>query len=115
MAYAARELEGRQVYVTSFPEPDFKVRVTREGGGLPTWGRGGRELYFWHRNTRHAVPMEPGEEARPGTPVPLYTLETQQAGKDVMQDGERFLVTRGDPGSERRLRLLLNWTALLER
>jgi Tol biopolymer transport system component len=115
MAYAARELEGPQVYVTSFPEPNFKVRVTPEGGGLPTWGRGGRELYYWHRNTRYAVPMEPGEEARPGTPVPLYTLETQQAGKDVMQDGERFLVTRGDPGSERRLRLLLNWTALLER
>ncbi len=114
IAYSMKEPSSLQIYVTSFPRPGLKVRVTRDGGALPRWGRGGRELYYLASRALHAVPMRPGEEPRPGNPTRLFALDALPSGGAVMQDGDRFLVAV-DRRPGRRVRLVLNWTALVER
>ena len=46
IAYTSNESGRFEVYVTSFPGPGAKLRVSLDGGTQPRWGADGRELYF---------------------------------------------------------------------
>jgi hypothetical protein len=60
-----------------------------------------------------AVPMTLGAELEPGTPQPLLTLPEGTTGGDITADGERILVSAG-PDTQRDIRVILNWPALLK-
>jgi len=121
LAYASFETGRPEIYVQSFPRPGRKVRVSLDGGDYPLWTRGGKELLYSRSqaiyspgHTIVSVPVEEGEEFRPGPPHPLFTLPTGFTGVDTVADGERFLVstvTNSRPGD---IRLVLNWEALLK-
>jgi dipeptidyl aminopeptidase/acylaminoacyl peptidase len=117
LAYSSDETGGSEVYVQSFPRPGGKVRVSPDGGDLPFWAKGGRELIYLRGQTMVSVPVEAGQGFRPGPPHPLFNLPTGWTGQglDIVADGERFLVSTPAETRPRDIRLILNWRALLER
>jgi serine/threonine protein kinase len=115
LAYVSNESGASEIYVQSFPEPGHKVRVSSDGGGLPSWSRGGKELIYGRGNTLMSVPIEAGDELRPGTPRPLFTLPDGVTGGDWTADGERILVSVAAEAPRREIRLFVNWMAAIPR
>jgi Tol biopolymer transport system component len=115
LAYSSDETGRYEVYVQSFPRPGHKVRVSLDGGDLPVWVKGGRELLYFRGQTVVSVQVEAGEEIQPGSPRPLFNLPTGVTGLDVVADGERFLTSTATETRPRDIRIVLNWQALLKR
>jgi eukaryotic-like serine/threonine-protein kinase len=116
IAYESDESGDAEVYVQSFPKPGHKVRVSSDGGVVPIWTRGGKELLYVTRDRDLvAVPIEAGTECRPGAPRKLFTGSGLVTGGDVTADGERFLVSKAAEAPHREIRLFIDWTAALEK
>jgi serine/threonine-protein kinase len=99
VAYVSTEAGLPNVYVTTFPRPSERIRVSAEGGGGPVWARSGRELFFRLRGQVFAVQVTPGARLSVGKPQLLF--ETQllqspifQADYDVAPDGQKFVMIR---------------------
>jgi dipeptidyl aminopeptidase/acylaminoacyl peptidase len=117
LAYFSNETGRAEVYVQSFPRPGRKVRVSPDGGDLPMWAKRGRELIYsgvGPPKTIMSVPVEAGEEFRPGPPLPLFALPAGVTGLDVVADGERFLASMATEARPRDIQIILNWQALLK-
>jgi eukaryotic-like serine/threonine-protein kinase len=94
LAYRSDESGSNEIYVTSFPTPTAKSKISTGGGSWPVWSRDGRELYFVGSDRRlRAVPVKSvGEKFEAGVPVPLFEVRLSNNGRyDVSKDG-RFLV-----------------------
>jgi Tol biopolymer transport system component/tRNA A-37 threonylcarbamoyl transferase component Bud32 len=115
LAYDSNETGQAEIYVQSFPQPGRKVRVSPDGGNTPEWAHSGKELLYYRGGTVIAVPVAPGEDFRPGTPRPLFTIPGGTTAADVVADGDRFLVSVATEVQARDIRLILNWQALLKR
>jgi Tol biopolymer transport system component len=115
LVYDSNETGGFEIYVQSFPKPGHKVRVSSDGGVAPNWSRAGKELLYLNAGTMMSVPVEAGDEFRPGTPKPLFKLAEGGAGGDLTADGERFLISAAAETPHREIQLFLNWTAGLPR
>jgi Tol biopolymer transport system component len=114
IAYTSDESGSPEIYVQSFPRPGHKVRVSSDGGDLPIWSRGGKELLYVARaGGLMSVPIEAGAEFRPGAPRPLFTGSDLVTGGDVTADGERFLLSEAAEAPRREIGLFVNWTAVL--
>jgi serine/threonine protein kinase len=114
LAYGCIETGRPEVYVQSFPRPGRKVRVSLDGGDSPMWAKGGQELLYSRGQTVMSVPVETGQEFRPGSPHRLFNLATGVTGLDVVADGERFLTSTATETRPRDIRIVLNWKALLK-
>jgi hypothetical protein len=91
-------IRSAAVYVTAFPEPGAKWRVSPDTGSYPVWSRDGRELFYVAAGgLLMAVPIRPGPSFDSGTPVALFKPNAVIRGVgggtfyDVAKDG-RFLV-----------------------
>jgi hypothetical protein len=87
--------------------------VSLDGGDYPLWSKEGKELLYSRGQTVMSVPVEAGEEFRPGSPHPLFTLPGVTTGLDVVADGDRFLVSTATETHPQDIRIILNWEALL--
>jgi eukaryotic-like serine/threonine-protein kinase len=101
LAYTSDESGAFEVYVVSFPVPDQKLKVSRDGGGQPRWRGDGRELYYRGAEARiMVVDMTVGTRIGAGVPRPLLAPTVNNAmTRDpirhqlaVTPDGEQFLV-----------------------
>jgi serine/threonine protein kinase/Tol biopolymer transport system component len=121
VAYRSDESGRTEVYITTFPTPGEKIRVSTNGGDWPRWRGDGRELFYVEaRNSIMAVPVG----LRDGkliaeSPHPLFKTSVSLFAADpydVMPDGKRFLVSTGwiTSGST-TLTLVTNWSGLVER
>ncbi len=76
-AYTSSESGRIEVYVTSFPRPGKKWRVSMEGGIAADWQSDGRRLYYCGGDefrTVFAVDIDTrGGEVRLGSPKPLFS------------------------------------------
>jgi Tol biopolymer transport system component len=115
LAYDSNESGGVEVYVQSFPKSGHKVRVSSDGGFAPAWSRAGKELLYFSGDTMMSVPIEAGDDLRPGPPRPLLKLSAGVTGGDGTADGERFLESAAAEAPHREIRLLINWAAALPR
>jgi Tol biopolymer transport system component len=118
IAYSAPEAGRSEVFVTSFPEPGERVRVSVSGGSTPRWKRDGRELYFVSAaNEMVATGIDLGPSVRVGASRPLFRMSP--AGwqdYDVTADGQRFLVVANMPAPDAdAISVTVNWTSLLRR
>jgi eukaryotic-like serine/threonine-protein kinase len=118
IAYCFPESDRSEVFLTSFPEPGERVRVSASGGSLPRWKRDGRELYFVSAgNEMIATPVLLGSSAQVGASRPLFRVGS--AGwqdYDVTADGERFLVIENLPAPDAdAIVVTTNWSSLLRR
>ena len=50
VAYSSNVSGVMEVYLSTFPEHGRRWQVSRDGGMLPLWGPGGRELFTWTRS-----------------------------------------------------------------
>ncbi|MCU1328872.1 MAG: serine/threonine protein kinase [Bryobacterales bacterium] len=114
IAFYSNESGRNEVYVTPFPGPGARHRVSSAGGTYPVWRRDGKELFYVSADNRVAsasVEMKGGTlqvgnvEALSG---PLSGLNQF----DVSANGQRFLAIlppEGDSGEP--LTVVLNWAA----
>ena len=121
LAYSSNESGQRGVYVTRFPEGGGKWLVSTSGGDFPVWSRDGRELFYRAPDRKFmAVPIAPGANFAPGSPVPLFEAPAAVSPLgigtfyDVAPDG-RFLINlfverRSPPAT-----VVLNWRASIPR
>jgi eukaryotic-like serine/threonine-protein kinase len=108
MAYVTREPGDYNVYVTSFPEPGERHRISPKGGAHVRWSRDGRELYYrtlGERRKLMAVAADTrGRQPRFGAPRPLFddtfllAIPYAPADYDVAPDG-RFVFVEDPPES----------------
>ena len=118
MAYTSNEAGRIGVYVTSFPEPSGKWMLSTDGGNFPVWRRDGRELFYRRPDGMlMAVPIAPGNDFAPGTPIPLFQPRAQLGGLgvgtfyDVAPDG-RFLINIFVERTSPPATVVLNWRAV---
>lgn len=65
VAYTSSESGQDEVYVDSYPQPGYRIKVSRGGGVNPAWRSDGRELYYWRGDAFIAVPIDGSQGGRP--------------------------------------------------
>jgi len=97
LAYVSDESGRFEVYVTSFPALDQKLKVTDEGGGRPRWRRDSKEIFFIKlQSPIMAVDFMPGPKINAGIPHQLFAPNAPGGAVptvhrwDVSADGQRF-------------------------
>ena len=118
VAFTSDEGGAPAIYVTTFPVPGRRVRISPQEGELAWWGGGGKELFFQAGTTIMSVPIAPADEAsnaiafRTATPRALFALPPGTGFWMPSDDGQRFLVnvpvTNGTPAP---IQVVLNWDA----
>jgi Tol biopolymer transport system component len=110
LAYVSDEGGQPDVYVQPFPSLGSRLRVSVDGGTQPTWGAGGRELFYADVDGSLMVVelTEADGGLVAGAPQRLFgthmppLVETRNH-YDVSRDGQRFVVNSRflDPESQR--------------
>jgi hypothetical protein len=126
IAYRSNESGRSELYVQSFPAPDAKYRISKEGAGEGTRSRFGRS--FWRRDGRElvyvagdgatvmSVAVETATSFSAGTPRPLFRIPPGCSGLAARSDAQRFLVLEDVSTSESAsIQMTLHWPALLEK
>jgi Tol biopolymer transport system component/predicted Ser/Thr protein kinase len=112
IAFCLAESGRSEVFVTAFPEPGERVRVSASGGSRPRWRRDGREIFYVSRNNEMiATPIRLASEAQVGAPQRLFRIDPAGLQDyDVTGDGERFLavVTVPVPDAD-AITVTVNW------
>jgi hypothetical protein len=121
------DAEGREeVYVTRYPKPGEKYKISTDGGNEPLWSPDGRELFYRNggkmmvvavdtnsTNFNIAKPPETLFEGQYSTAIGVYKV----VNYDITPDGQRFVMIKE---SERQsttdqLIIVLNWFEELKR
>jgi WD40 repeat protein len=98
LAYGSNESGTFEIYVTSFPAVDQKLKISNGGGGRPRWRRDSRELFYMRLQSGvMAADFTPGPKIAAGTPHLLYTSGATGADPtrhlwSVAPDGQRILM-----------------------
>ena len=123
IAYTADGTGVPEVYVTSFPTPSTRWRISTSGGIDPQWRQDGRELYYVAgHNTLMAVPVRTDESFEFGKTQPLFSILPDTADLGGLgaiyapaPDGQRFVVTESQSAQspvgvdEMLLTVTMNW------
>jgi serine/threonine protein kinase len=122
LAFSSTETGAREVYVTSFPKPGGKVRISPGGGIQPVWRGDGKELFFIAADDRlMAVGVRADPTFEAGTPQPLFEARLRTSASDMTlydaaADGSRFLMNVPDESlAPTPINVVVNWTALIRR
>ena len=113
VAYISDESGRPEVYVSPFPGPGGKRRISTAGGNSPRWRRDGVEIFY------AAPDMSLMAAAVNGQGATFEVLSVQrlfalpgnlrEARFSVSPDGQRFLVPVGTAGTP--ITLVVNWVA----
>ncbi len=123
LAYVSNETGSYEFYVSSFPVPGEKIRVSTSGGTGGQWSRNGRELVLWNGPdiVRVAGPVlslevQTTPSFKAGTPRELFTLRQTMPGFVATADLQRFLAAMPvEETAPPSIAVILNWQAALER
>ena len=119
IAYETSESGRREIVVQSFPDPDVRTQVTRDGGEAPLWA-GNSELFFWRGNRLFAVPVRTAPKLPIGESEAVFSSDRYTTNLsreyDVSADGRQILIARTPRESKpREVEIVLNWFDELER
>jgi Tol biopolymer transport system component/tRNA A-37 threonylcarbamoyl transferase component Bud32 len=105
LAFQSSEVGGQhEIFVTSFPSPGARVKISTNGGAEPLWDRTGRTLYFRQPGSVLAVGMDPASGVRTSAPRVVitgdYLIHPRNAHQnfDVAPDGRSLLLVRPAAG-----------------
>jgi serine/threonine protein kinase/Tol biopolymer transport system component len=127
LAYTLTESGRREIYVRPFPQVDSgRWQISTAGGTRPAWARNGRELFYIDEsNTLIAVPVQTsGSTFSAGQPAKVFNAKYAEPFPsrhyDVSPDGQRFLMLKDTPASDRNatsasMVVVLNWHEELTR
>jgi Tol biopolymer transport system component len=123
LAYVSEETGAPQVVVQSFPNGEYRVQVSSQGGTEPQWREDGKELFFLGADRMMMavrVSLRPTFQAE--EPNPLFLTRVPILANpyrwhyDVSADGERFLVnTAPNSVPPPAIHVVMDWRALLPR
>jgi len=117
VALTSRESGRSEIYVTAYPGPGERIRISTGGAANPRWNPNGRELFYASHDDRlMSVPVRTRPSLELGSPASVFPI----AGKwgwlsfEVAPDGGRFLAVVPEVvGDELPLTVVANWTAEL--
>lgn len=121
MMYVSDESGRPEIYARPFPGPGDTIRVSAQGGTMPTWNRDGRELFFIGPDRtlmRAGVELDPDPVIE--VPEPLLVTAVKHgadmpAQYDVSADGQRFLInTLLEDDETLSITLIVNWLERLD-
>ena len=121
VAYTSDETGRPEVYIDAFPEPRGKTRISTAGGGAPSWGAGGRELFYVSpENKLLAVSLKLGADTVEilSAPRELFPLSLRSSAGPTYQpsrDGQQFLVLTSPETTLQTLTVVVNWPSLLKK
>jgi Tol biopolymer transport system component len=124
LAYDSDETGRFEVYVSSFPEPGERYRVSTSGGTNARWSKDGRELVIWTTaavkafslGSVYSVDAQTAPTFKLGTPRLLFTPHGDLMGLAPTSDLKRFLAAVPVEGaSPASITVMLNWQAALKR
>ena len=114
IAYTSDESGRDEVYVTDFPTPHAKWRVSTNGGAGPRWRGDGKELFYIAEDGQlMAVPINPGKTFEIGTAAALF--KAGHYDHSVTADGQRFLLNVPRVPDSSPVVVIANWTSMLKR
>ena len=117
-AYMSNEAGGLlDVFVSSFPVLDRKIRISTGGGFGQAWNGAGDELFYIdHDGRMMSVPIRrAGGELSAGTAKALFQTRLDVANLpffprfSVSRDGQRFLMVTPSPDTSNAATVILNW------
>ncbi len=103
-----------EVYVTAYPGPGERIRVSTGGARGLRWSREGRELLYLSADGHMmSVPVRTSPSPELGAPTALFELKGSiWAGFDVSPDGKRFLaIVPKIVADELPLTVVANWAS----
>ena len=119
LAYTSTDAGARQVYVTTFPTPTGRWRISTDGGEDPQWSRDGTELYFvagdqslMAVDVRNALTRNTFANVRSEI---LFRVSFDRASLNfgsaysAAPDGKRFLVLENLRNETPSLTVTINW------
>ncbi len=120
VAYTSDESGSWEVYVTRYPGPGGKARISDAGGEEPVWSRDGRQLFYRFGSQWFVVDITPGEEFRAGRSRLAFEgpyINTWGLSYEVALDGKRFLVVKGSEQNRTltNLSVITNFFELIRR
>jgi serine/threonine-protein kinase len=129
LAYVSNESGRMEVYVTSFPDREKTLTVSRRGGQAPAWSRDGSRLFYYSRpsdgrRSMMAVTVRQDPELSLGIPTALFPLPEGVVAfgtraYELHPDDRRFVIGRWvetqPPPPITRIELVHNWFGELER
>ncbi len=118
LAFVSTESGRAEAYVTPFPGPGQRVRLSSEGASALQWSRDGKELLYVSGDGRMmSVPVRTSPSLQTGSPAPLFAISGKPwLNFEISRDGKRFLaVVPETTADEQPLTVVLNWTASLPR
>lgn len=126
LAYRSDESGRPELYVQSYPEPEARIRVSRDGAGTqvrslfgrPFWRADGRELVYVGGDGLSvlSVPVEYDGAPRFGPARTLFQIPSGCYEMEAGPDLQRFLVLQQrSSGEDGSIQVLLNWPAELKR
>jgi Tol biopolymer transport system component len=117
LAYVSNDTGRDEVYVTPFPDPGAKHRVSTDGGHSPVWAPSGRELFYRSGTKLMAVDVQTKPDLSVSTPRILFEANSvpDSMGYDITPDGQWFVIIEGEEQSPPEIRVIFNPFEELER
>ena len=113
LAMLSTESGRREVYVTPYPGPGERIRVSTGGAQNLRWSRDGRELLYLSTDGHMmSVPVKTSPSLELGVPTALFLVnEKVWSDFDVAPDGKRFLaIVPKIVADQYPLDVIVDWT-----
>jgi Tol biopolymer transport system component len=121
MAYVSDETGQREVYVTTYPNPGAKWRISNDGGTQPLWSVDGRRLYYRFSDAVLVADTSEAGGFRASKPRLLfrgeygYGLNITLPSYGFTRDGRKFVMIQDDTTVRGGIRIVENWFEELRR
>ena len=116
LAFLASDSGQAEAYLTPFPGPGEKVRLSSGGARLLRWGPDGKTLFYLTADGRMmALPVQTSPVLRTGTPTAIFTISGRPwLNFQISRDGTRFLaVVPESSADEQPMTVVVDWAASL--
>ena len=122
IAYSTQESGKSEIYVTPFPGPGPRVKISTAGGSEPRWRRDGKEMYYLDLNDDvMALDIKLAPTLDASVPHELFhtrpaRIVAEFSSYDVSPDGTQFLVnTLLGEKMPPPFTVILNWASELKK
>jgi dipeptidyl aminopeptidase/acylaminoacyl peptidase len=114
VAYNANDTGRMEVYAVPFPQANYRIQISNQGGSQPRWRGDGEELFYLAPDGRMmSVELSDKPTLKPGIPKMLFkTPLLVDASIDqyaVTPDGKRFLIPVQVDERPTPISIILNW------
>jgi serine/threonine-protein kinase len=117
IVYVSNESGQDEIYVSPFPGPGGKTKVSTDGGTQPVWGANG-EIFYRQDDRMMAVEVRTEPDLTMGRPQELFEGQYGYGwwgpfpSYDATRDGRRFMMVkeaRSKGGTRQEIVLVQNW------